>query len=379
MATSPAARPKVYSVALELTAYCNQKCLYCYNEWREDGGQGVGAPDGGTLVARVDKMLSAWDVDHLTITGGEPFAHKEVFRLLDRVRDAGVGIQVISNGGLIDDKLAARLAPYKVRYVQVTLNAPTAPLHDDHVGGKGHFDATIEGIKAMKRHGVPVVGCCVVTKQNAHLVGEVLTVFKELGVRQIALSRFSPAGYATSAVATLLPTRDDLMVAFRQADAFTVEGGAPKESAMRISCTMPVPPCAVETEEIKGVQFGTCPIGTSMQELALGPDGKLKNCTLHRTAIGGVADILDPSVDMLALLKAPEITAYRKESPEFCKGCLHEKTCMGGCGAAAEWVLGHARRFPDPVVFQHVDDEFSARLEAERADPKKRRLEVVHG
>ena len=52
---------------------------------------------------------------------------------------------------------------------------------------------------------------------------------------------------------------------------------------------------------------------------------------------------------------------------------------MGGCGAAAEWVLGHARRFPDPVVFQHVDDEFSARLEAERADPKKRRLEVVHG
>jgi MoaA/NifB/PqqE/SkfB family radical SAM enzyme len=32
-------RRKLSSIAIELTASCNQKCDYCYNEWREDGGK----------------------------------------------------------------------------------------------------------------------------------------------------------------------------------------------------------------------------------------------------------------------------------------------------------------------------------------------------
>jgi radical SAM protein with 4Fe4S-binding SPASM domain len=366
-------RRKVYSVALELTAYCNQKCAYCYNEWREDGGASVSAGEGQKLFARVEKLLEAFEIDHVTLTGGEPFAHKEIFRLLDRLRDAAVPIQIISNGGLVDDVLAKRLQPYKIRYVQCTLNAPNPELHAEHVGGDGHFEKTIEGVKALRRHGVPVVGCIVLTKKNAHLVGEILQIWKDLGVRQIALSRFSPAGFATKAIAELLPTRDEIVTAFEQALPFA-KGG------MSISCTMPIPPCAVETELFAPIRFGTCPIGTSMQELALGPDGKLKNCTLHRTAIGGVPDILDPNVDLRALLDAPEITQYRKQRPDFCAGCLHENTCAGGCGAAAEWVLG-SRKEPDPFLWQHVDEEFGATLQKTAASASerlpKRRLDVL--
>lgn len=359
-------RRKVYSVALELTAYCNQKCAYCYNEWREDNDSFAG--ESRKLFGRVERLLEAFEIDHVTLTGGEPFAHKEIFRLLDRLREAKVAIQIISNGGLIDDAIAARLAEYKIRYVQCTLNAPSAPLHDEHVGGDGHFEKTLAGIRALRKHGVPVVGCIVVTRKNVHVVGEILELYKSLGIKQIALSRFSPAGYATKAVAELLPNRDELVTAFTQALPYA-KGG------MNMSCTMPVPPCAVETETFAPIRFGTCPIGTSMQELALGPDGKLKNCTLHRTAIGGVPDILDPSVDIRALLDAPEITEYRKETPEFCHGCLHEHTCGGGCGAAAEWILGHARKTPDPFLWQHIDDDLQQRLETARSS--RRRLDVI--
>ncbi len=58
-------RPQVHSVAIELTAYCNQKCTYCYNEWRDDGGQSIGHTEGQKLFARVDKLLSALEVDHV--------------------------------------------------------------------------------------------------------------------------------------------------------------------------------------------------------------------------------------------------------------------------------------------------------------------------
>jgi len=347
-------RRKVYSVALELTAYCNQKCAYCYNEWREDGGASVSAGEGQKLFARVERLLEAFEIDHVTLTGGEPFAHKDVFRLLDRLKLANLPIQIISNGGLIDDELATRLKNYRISYVQCTLNAPNAELHAEHVGGDGHFEKTLEGVRALRRAGVGVVGCIVVTKKNAHLVGQILKLWKDLGVRQIALSRFSPAGYATKAIAELLPTRDECVTAFEQALPFAKDG-------MSISCTMPIPPCAIETELYKPIRFGTCAVGTTMQEFALGPDGKLRNCTLHRTAIGGVPDILDPSVDLRALLDAAEVADYKKTRPDFCAGCLHEHTCGGGCGAAAEWVLG-SRKDPDPFLWQHVDDNFATRL-----------------
>lgn len=370
-----AGRPKVYSIAIEVTAHCQQKCAYCYNPWREDNGSGMEAGGAKKLHARVDKVLSRLDVDHVTITGGEPFTRRDIFELLDLVKSKGVGIQLISNGGLIDDALAARLAPYGVWSVQVTLDGPSAELHDEQVGGEGHFDRTIAGIGALRRAGVRVIGCVVVTRKNARHVGEIVTVFRDLGVRHVALSRFSPAGYAARHVAELLPSREDLLVAFRQAIPLAETTG---DARMRFTSTMPVPPCAVETEELAPLEFGTCSIGTAAQEFALGPDGRLRHCTLHGGGLGAAKDVLDPDVDPAALVAGAEGREYKRQLPEFCVGCIHAATCGGGCGAGAEWVLGHARKFPDPFVWQHVDDAFAGRLASEREAPRaRRRLEVI--
>ncbi len=368
-AMSGEGRPKVYSLAIETTPFCNQRCAYCYNEWRDDNGAALETGGRDKLLLRVERLLTAWDIDHVTVTGGEPLAHPGVFDLMDRIASHGVGIQMISNGALVTEELSERLAERKLRYVQVTLNGPDAALHEALVG-PGHFDKTVRGIELLRTHGVPVVGCIVITKTNHAQVGDTLALFAALGVRQIALSRFSPAGYATRHAARLLPTRGELLIAFRQALPFGRERG------MKLHSTMPVPPCTVEVEELEPIQFGTCPIGTSMQELALGPDGRLKNCTLHTTALGRVNDVLDPSVDLVALLGAAERMDYRRQIPEFCMGCMHASTCGGGCGAAAEWVSGHARRFPDPLVSQHVDDDLAERFARERRDGKTR-LEVL--
>jgi radical SAM protein with 4Fe4S-binding SPASM domain len=356
-------------LAIELTPACNQKCDYCYNEWREDGGASVETGERDRLFYRVERILDAWQLDHVTLTGGEPFARHDIFELLDLLSKHGVPAQIISNGGLIDDEIAARLAPFGVRFVQVTLNGPNAELHEAHVG-RGWFQKTLAGVRALMRHGVTVGGCIVITKKNHARVGEILELWRELGVTQVALSRFSPAGYAARHAAQLLPNRAELITAFEQALPFARERG------MHLISTMPAPPCAVEVERFSPIQFGSCPIGTAVQEFALGPDGALRNCTLHRTAIGAVKDVADPTVDLVALLEAVEVTGYRRELPEFCQGCVHASTCGGGCGAAAEWTLGHARRFADPFVMQHIDDEFAARLANQRRSGRTH-LEVI--
>ena len=123
------ARPKRYALAVELTSACNQKCTYCYNAWREDDGRGVGALPTETLVTLLGRALTEVEFDHVTFTGGEPFSRRDLFDVLDVCRARSTRFQMISNGGLVTDALAARVATYSPLSVQVTLDGPTAALH----------------------------------------------------------------------------------------------------------------------------------------------------------------------------------------------------------------------------------------------------------
>lgn len=344
---------RVHSLAIELTSHCNQRCSYCYNAWREDNGRSIGALSHDRLLSTVDRALAEVELDHVTLTGGETFARADVFDVLDLCRARGVDVQIISNGGLIDDALAQRLASYPIRCIQITLNGPDAAVHEAHVGGE-HFDKTIAGIEALNRHGVPVAGCIVVTRQNAALVGAILDRFVALGVKLIALSRFSPAGYAATHVAELLPSRSDMITALSQAEPRGEEHG------LDLQVTMPVPPCVIDHADYPHVTFGGCPIGTEAQELALGPTGELRACTLHTESLGDAT-----SQPWSELLDAPMLSQYRDVTPEFCAPCPHKQSCLGGCGAAAGSVLGNPRGL-DPFVAQHVDDSFSKTLERAR-------------
>jgi radical SAM protein with 4Fe4S-binding SPASM domain len=339
---------------VELTPYCNQKCGYCYNAWRDDPAQAQGLA-GEALLHALDKALTEVAFDHVTLTGGEPFACVELFAVLALVRRHGLRAQLISNGGMVTPELAARLATYDPLQVQVTLNGPDAALHEAHVGGgQDHFGKTLRGIRALQEHGVRVAGCVVLTRKNAHALGATLALFQSLGVTDIALSRFSPAGYASAHTAELLPSRSELLRALTQAEPFGRDAG------LRLQVTMPVPPCLVDTASFPHLRFASCPIGTAQQEFALGPRGELRHCTLHTESLGDVA-----TTSVAALVTAPRVAAYRDVTPAFCAPCAHRDECLGGCGAAAAAVSGDPRGL-DPMVAQHVDDALRQRLRAAR-------------
>jgi len=342
MAEPSRERPQRYSLAVELTPHCNQKCAYCYNDWRDDGPQ-VASLSKAELLELVRRAVTEVSFDHVTLTGGEPFARPELFDVLELLREHGLRAIIISNGGLITEAHAARLAPLEPLFVQVTLNGDDASLHDAHVGGR-HFDGTLRGIRALTAHGVTVAGCIVVTRKNAGAVGRILERFESLGVNTVALSRFSPAGYAAEQAAELLPSRGDIMAALELAEPFGRDRG------MSLQMTMPVPPCVIDTADYPHIRFSSCPIGTENQEFSLGTSGELRHCTLHTESLGNAKE-----TSFADLVEAPSVRAYRDVHPEFCAPCPMKADCLGGCGAAAATLTGDPRGL-DPFVAQHVDD-----------------------
>lgn len=347
------ARARLHALAIELTPYCNQKCGYCYNDWRDDLGRArTIAPEA--LLALAERATTELELDHVTVTGGEPFAWPRIFDLLALLQRRGLRALIISNGGLVTEVVAERLAPFDPIWVQITLNGPDAALHEAHVGA-GCFAPTLAGIRALRARGVAVAGSVVVTRRNAARVFDTLELFRDLGVADVALSRYSPAGYAAEQIAELLPARRDLVTALEQGEAHAAAHGT------RLQVTMPVPPCVIDPADYPRVRFSSCPIGTEMQEVALGADGQLRHCTLHTAPIGDPA-----TASFAALVTAPEVAAYRDVTPAFCAPCPHRASCLGGCGAAAATVSGDPRGL-DPFVAQHVDDALADSLRRARA------------
>ena len=346
-------RPKRHSLAIELTGYCNQKCGYCYNDWRGDKKESHALPTEA-LLDLIERAVADVEWDHVTLTGGEPFARADFFTILGRLASHGLRAIIISNGGLVTNEHAERLAPFRPHFVQITLNGPTAELHEEHVG-KGHFEPTLAGIRALVGKNVKVSGCIVVTRKNASKVASILELFLSLGVEDIALSRYSPAGYASEQVADLLPSRSELLSALAAAEPFARDRG------MTVQVTMPVPPCVVDTSRFPHIRFSSCPIGTDGQEFALGTDGKLRNCTLHTDVVAHT----DQGESFAAAVTSEAVARYRDVTPAFCAPCPMRASCLGGCGAASQSVF--TERGLDPFVAQHVDEAFAAGLKSARA------------
>ncbi len=353
MSILPLGQPNC-ALALELTYACNQACAYCYNPTRGSALSppqlaAASEPTAELQLRRLQRLFAAWNVSIVTVTGGEPLSHPALFPLLDGIASMGKPVQLITNGTLVTSQLAKSLATYDLAAVQITLNGPTRELHREHVG-RDSFNDAIRGAAALVAEGVSVTGCVVVTRKNAARVAEIIQLWQGIGARQIALSRFSPAGMSLGRMQSWLPRRQDLVTAFEQAHPFARAG-------LPISCTVPVPACLFDQSQFAPIQFGQCAVGSPYQEFALGPDGALRLCTLHAGRLAGGRDILDEDWDLSTVMSSPEVAGYRSQLPEFCQGCAVAPSCLGGCGASSAHRGDGTPRALDPLIQQYFSED----------------------
>jgi MoaA/NifB/PqqE/SkfB family radical SAM enzyme len=146
------------SLDLELTRRCNLRCDYCFVGWSRDWHSDM--PEDIALQI-VEEGASAFEMLH--ITGGEPFAYKGVWRVIEAGLARGYGeVLINTNGTMLDEEAAARLASYGPRMaLSVSLDGPE-PIHDA-ARGAGRFREASEGLRRLLDRGVRTTVMTVVT------------------------------------------------------------------------------------------------------------------------------------------------------------------------------------------------------------------------
>jgi radical SAM protein with 4Fe4S-binding SPASM domain len=153
----------------ELTERCNLACRMCYV--CQSPGDGVRRSQ--ELPAKAWLELARQAVDggmvFLLLTGGEVFLRPDFFELYTPLTRLGLILTVFTNGTLVTEATAARLAEAPPSRTEITLYGATAASYEAVTGVPGSYARCCAGIEALVKHRVPLGLKSTLTRRN---VGE---------------------------------------------------------------------------------------------------------------------------------------------------------------------------------------------------------------
>lgn len=170
-------RAQPLSALLELTYACNWRCVFCYNPRHHDRRR----LDADEWRAVVDDLRELGTLN-VTITGGEPLTHPQAFEVMAAVRSRAMTFRLFTNGSLVTDEVARRLAELRPVAVELSLHGARPETHDRTTATPGSFEALWRGVAALKRHAVPTVVKTPLTRINERELDLMVALTEREGV-----------------------------------------------------------------------------------------------------------------------------------------------------------------------------------------------------
>ncbi len=132
-------------VFLQITERCNLRCVHCFVN-----SNGIGLDmTYENFEKKVLPYLKAIDTERVTITGGEPFVHKDIFKFIDALTTNFKSVTVCTNGTLIDEYKLKRIAKYSNLKFNVSIDGFSDQSHNQFRGQQGAFKKTKEAVEKL--------------------------------------------------------------------------------------------------------------------------------------------------------------------------------------------------------------------------------------
>lgn len=323
-----------FLIQWHLTERCNLRCSHCYQSGTMD--RELSLTETREVVAEIADMLAAWQELHgitfspsFNITGGEPFLRPDFFTILEDFAACGHGLFVLSNGTLISEEKAERLAKIGVSGVQVSMEGPEE-VHDA-IRGRGSFSAAVSGVKNLLRAGLPVTLNVTVSRINAPRMPEMVALASSLGVQRLGLARLVPSGRGKGML-------EDMLSAGEARELYEGLFSAAIPGLKIVTGDPVAAQMGVEPAADQGCSpYGGCAAGVS--GLTIMADGTIVPCRRLPIPIGNVrTDALREvwaTSEVLARLRDKSLYAGK------CAACERWGGCRGCRGVAYGWSLAH--------------------------------------
>lgn len=177
--------PSLRYLLLHITTRCNLKCKHCYL------GKSTGGDLGFDMFERVVDEFRQMGGLKIMLSGGEPLLHPLIWKFLEYLRSSILRVVILSNGTLIDENTAFRLAGL-VHEVQVSIDGTAS---HDALRGEGTLDKTLAAVDHMKAAGIDVSVASMIHARNLGEFEEMEELFSEMELLQWSVDLPCETGY----------------------------------------------------------------------------------------------------------------------------------------------------------------------------------------
>ena len=287
------------------------------------------------LVAELKKSSGDKIIANLHITGGEPFLHSEIGRILRYLswRSHKYKLAFMTNGTLLSPALIRKLKRLGIKPLQLSLDGGRRT--HDSIRSQGNFDKVIGALDMLYKHGMSSRVSFTAHKDNFRELVDVAQICREHHVSSLWSDRFVPCSRKN--VVTALDA-DDMREYVEMLRALSSD-------PLNDECKMHI-------QNFRSLQFlGSddkpyyCRAGEDF--LAVDELGNILPCRRLPIVCGNIhSDGLKNVFMNSAILD----DLRRHKFTGKCVNCEHSKECMGGARCMSYAVLGDYNA-PDPCCF----------------------------
>ena len=162
---------------LILTWNCNLLCRHCRPYLPQD--ETLSFSDVKKHLDRLAKNGTLF----LHLTGGEPLAHQDFWKVSSYALKKTFALILHTNGTLITPEIGEKLKSLNFLHVFVTVLGGNKQTHDHLTGVEGSFERTISGLRILKENDLDVILSTTQLEENQQEIPEIRELAEKLGVK----------------------------------------------------------------------------------------------------------------------------------------------------------------------------------------------------
>ena len=258
------------------------------------------------------------EVPSVSFTGGEPLLRADLAELIHYASHVlKMRVNLITNGTLITPECAKVFKEAGLASAQVSIESPDPDVHDNIVGVKNAFQASLAGLKALNDAGIIVHPHATVCRLNLSSLMGMAAFSQTIGVDRFSLNMIIPAGRGVDPELSLRykEIKDIVLGIKAEADA----------RGVRFMWYSPTPVCLFNPVSH---QMGNKGCSACEGLLSVDPYGRLLPCSSWKEPVG---NLLEQGFKNLWFGEKGKFYRQKQMAHPECRKCRHFAVCHGAC------------------------------------------------
>lgn len=171
---------------IDITKRCNFRCLHCYHTFDDYDNKDLTYEE----IDEMFKILNELGVFKVTLSGGEPFLRKDIFKILKLGSKYHFIFEIFTNGSLLSEDIIKQLSLMNVAKLSFSYYGDKSEYQ--HITQYDGYESLMKIVKLCIKYDIDYDLKFILMKYNYHHLPTFIKLTQHLGIRQAVELNLTP-------------------------------------------------------------------------------------------------------------------------------------------------------------------------------------------